>query len=63
MWKQLLRLHVVPWALEDVELGPHVLELGPGYGASTDWRRGRFGIDVCQRQRGDFDRIARREWG
>ncbi|HET8636744.1 MAG TPA: class I SAM-dependent methyltransferase, partial [Acidobacteriaceae bacterium] len=31
-----MRLHVVPWALEGLDLGPNLLELGPGYGASTD---------------------------
>jgi ubiquinone/menaquinone biosynthesis C-methylase UbiE len=31
-----MRLHVMPWALEDLDLGPNLLELGPGYGASTD---------------------------
>jgi len=46
-WKQLLRLHIVPWALEDVELGPHILELGPGYGASTDLLRSRCGHLTC----------------
>ena len=36
MWRQTMRLHVVPWALESLDLGPNLLELGPGYGASTD---------------------------
>lgn len=31
-----MRLHVLPWALEGIDLGPNLLELGPGYGASTD---------------------------
>ncbi|MFZ0661681.1 MAG: class I SAM-dependent methyltransferase [Acidobacteriaceae bacterium] len=31
-----MRLHVLPWALEGLDLGPNLLELGPGYGASTD---------------------------
>lgn len=31
-----MRLHVLPWALEGLDLGPSLLELGPGYGASTD---------------------------
>jgi len=36
MWRQTMRLHVLPWALEGLDLGPNLLELGPGYGASTD---------------------------
>lgn len=31
-----MRLHIVPWTLEGLDLGPNLLELGPGYGASTD---------------------------
>ncbi len=30
-----------PWALEGVELGDHVLEVGPGPGLTTDLLRGR----------------------
>jgi 16S rRNA A1518/A1519 N6-dimethyltransferase RsmA/KsgA/DIM1 with predicted DNA glycosylase/AP lyase activity len=26
---------ILPWALEGLELGPDVLEVGPGYGAVT----------------------------
>lgn len=31
-----MRLHVLPWTLEGLDLGASLLELGPGYGASTD---------------------------
>ena len=31
-----MRLHIVPWTLEGLDLGANLLELGPGYGASTD---------------------------
>lgn len=31
-----MELHIVPWALEGIELGANVLELGPGYGGSTE---------------------------
>lgn len=36
LWKKTMRLHILPWALEGLNLGPNLLELGPGYGASTD---------------------------
>jgi SAM-dependent methyltransferase len=26
---------VIPWTLEDLDLGPEVVEIGPGYGAAT----------------------------
>jgi SAM-dependent methyltransferase len=35
-WRSLVRDTVIPWALEDRELGDDVLEVGPGYGATTD---------------------------
>jgi ubiquinone/menaquinone biosynthesis C-methylase UbiE len=33
-WARGVRDQLLPWALEDVELGDDVLELGPGYGAN-----------------------------
>ncbi|SCK46123.1 Methyltransferase domain-containing protein [Streptomyces sp. WMMB 714] len=33
-WARGVREHLLPWALEDVELGEDVLELGSGYGAN-----------------------------
>lgn len=47
LWSHLLRLHVLPWALEGVELGPDLLELGPGYGAATDLLRTRCERLTC----------------
>lgn len=35
-WRQAMREVILPWALGDVELGDDVLEVGPGYGATTD---------------------------
>ena len=35
-WRALVRESILPWALRDVELGEDVLEVGPGYGATTD---------------------------
>jgi SAM-dependent methyltransferase len=35
-WRVHIREDILPWALSDRELGDDVLEVGPGYGASTD---------------------------
>ena len=35
-WRALVRDTILPWALGDVDLGEDVLEVGPGYGATTD---------------------------
>jgi SAM-dependent methyltransferase len=34
-WALRVRNELIPWALKDVDLGSDVLELGPGYGATT----------------------------
>lgn len=35
-WRALIRDVILPWAMGDVDLGDDVLEVGPGYGATTD---------------------------
>src|SRR3546814_341195 len=35
-WRAVVRDHMIPWALGEVDLGDDVLEIGPGYGATTD---------------------------
>jgi SAM-dependent methyltransferase len=35
-WRAVVRDSILPWALGDVDLGDDVLEVGPGYGATTD---------------------------
>lgn len=35
-WRAVVRDSILPWALGDVQLGDDVLEVGPGYGATTD---------------------------
>src|SRR3954451_7509624 len=32
----MIRDVILPWAMGEVDLGAHVLEVGPGYGATTD---------------------------
>ncbi len=41
-WRKALAEGIVPWALQDVELGGEVLEVGPGPGLTTDLLRQRF---------------------
>ena len=35
-WRQAIREVILPWALGETDLGGNVLEVGPGYGATTD---------------------------
>jgi ubiquinone/menaquinone biosynthesis C-methylase UbiE len=35
-WRAVVRDAILPWALGEVDLGDDVLEVGPGYGATTD---------------------------
>jgi SAM-dependent methyltransferase len=35
-WRAAVRAEIIPWAVRDVDLGDDVLEVGPGYGATTD---------------------------
>src|SRR3978361_2232014 len=36
-WTNLVRSHLLPWALQGVSLDGEVLEIGPGYGVTTRW--------------------------
>lgn len=38
---------ILPWALQGVDLGESVLEVGPGPGVTTDWLRHRVGHMEC----------------
>ena len=40
-WARVMQQYVLPWALGSVDLGDHVLEIGPGPGVVTDWLRTR----------------------
>ncbi|MEV8015567.1 class I SAM-dependent methyltransferase [Streptomyces sp. NPDC086554] len=62
-WAQAVKDRLLPWALEDVELGDDVLEIGPGYGANL-----RVLVDQVPRLTaveidGDTARLLEREWG
>jgi SAM-dependent methyltransferase len=34
-WKQIVGTEILPWALDGLDLGSNVLEVGPGYGLTT----------------------------
>lgn len=40
-WRATVRDFIMPWVLGDIDLGDDVLEVGPGYGATTDVLRAR----------------------
>ena len=40
-WRAAVRDFIIPWAVGDGDLGDDVLEVGPGYGATTDVFRER----------------------
>lgn len=40
-WAEFLHTEVLPWLAARAEIGPELLEIGPGPGASTDWLRQR----------------------
>ena len=46
-WKRSVELQMLPWALEGLDLGANVLEIGPGYGATTDVLRKRVVRLTC----------------
>jgi SAM-dependent methyltransferase len=35
-WKKTVETYILPWVLEDVDMGADVLEVGPGPGVTTD---------------------------
>jgi SAM-dependent methyltransferase len=35
-WRAMVRDTILPWAIGEIDLGDDVLEVGPGYGATTD---------------------------
>jgi len=47
VWKTAVERHLFPWVLEDVPLGSHVLEVGPGPGVTTELLRPRTERLAC----------------
>ncbi len=70
-WQRRVERTLVPWGLEGVELGPRVLEVGPGFGATTRVLVKRLGrLDVleldkryCQRLKVQLGRRVQVEQG
>src|SRR5438477_12196150 len=46
-WKKHVQDNLLPWALEEVVLGSDVLEIGPGFGVTTNLIRGRVKHLTC----------------
>jgi SAM-dependent methyltransferase len=46
-WKRTVETELMPWALNGVELGASVLEVGPGPGITTDVLRARVARLTC----------------
>jgi SAM-dependent methyltransferase len=46
-WRQTVERYVFPWVLEGIELGPEILEIGPGPGVTTDLLRHRASRLTC----------------
>lgn len=46
-WKQKATNEILPWALDGIDLGDAVLEVGPGPGVTTDWLRRRVKRMEC----------------
>jgi SAM-dependent methyltransferase len=60
-WKNVVETYILPWALEGLNLGSDVLEVGPGPGASTDILRACASRLTCiETDRAYADRLQRR---
>lgn len=46
-WRDKVEKEILPWALEGIDLGPNVLEVGPGPGVTTDVLRSRVQHLTC----------------
>lgn len=62
-WAQGVRDRLLPWALQDVELGDEVLELGPGYGANLRVLVEQVPSLTAVEIDGDTTRLLQESWG
>ena len=63
-WKSVVGTYILPWVLDDVDLGPNVIEVGPGPGITTDLLRTRVERLTCvEIDRALADNLSRRLTG
>jgi ubiquinone/menaquinone biosynthesis C-methylase UbiE len=46
-WRKTVETYIIPWVLEDLDLGANVLEVGPGPGVTTELLHTRFERLTC----------------
>ena len=46
-WRKIVESEIVPWALEGIDFGRNILEVGPGPGLTTDVLRRRYEKMTC----------------
>ncbi|WP_427922587.1 class I SAM-dependent methyltransferase [Streptomyces sp. cg40] len=62
-WARTTKDRILPWALEDVELGADVLEIGPGYGANLRVLVERVDHLTAAEIDADSARMLQSKWG
>jgi SAM-dependent methyltransferase len=63
-WQQTVEKYVLPWTLEGLDLGSDVVEIGPGYGVTTDLLRAKVARLTCvEVDDGLAERLRRRTRG
>lgn len=46
-WKKMVEAYILPWTLDGLNLGSHLLEVGPGPGVTTDFLHPRVSRLTC----------------
>ncbi len=60
-WRGSLHRHILPWALEGLEFGDRMLEIGPGPGLATEFLAARFpGLTAVELDAGFAQALGRR---
>jgi ubiquinone/menaquinone biosynthesis C-methylase UbiE len=63
-WRKTVESRIIPWVLDGIELGPNVLEVGPGPGVTTDLLRQRVQRLTCVEIHSGFaESLAKRTSG
>jgi SAM-dependent methyltransferase len=61
VWRKQVRDSVLPWTVDDLQLGQKVLEIGPGPGITTDFLASRVDSLICIEIDSDYaSALARR---